>query len=73
MPALPTRKQLEARIAKLPEEITKGINAEAIAAKLSESLRQQFHETGLPIVADAIAVQAKTLRQASKELSGRCC
>jgi hypothetical protein len=63
------QRQLEARIAKLPEEIAKGFSAEAIAAKLSESLRQQFHETGLPIVADAIAVQAKTLHQASKELS----
>jgi hypothetical protein len=37
--------------------------------KLSESLRQQFHQTGLPAVADAIGAQAKTLRQASKDLS----
>jgi hypothetical protein len=63
------QKQLEARIAKLPEEIAKGISAEAIAAKLSESLRQQFHRIGLPVVADAIGVEAKSLRQASKELS----
>jgi hypothetical protein len=63
------QKHLEARIAKLPEEIAKGISAEAIAAKLSESLRQQFHQTGLPAVADAIGVQAATLRHASKDLS----
>jgi hypothetical protein len=63
------QKQLEARIAKLPEEIAKGISAEAIAAKLSESLRQQFHQTGLPAVAEAIGAQATTLRHASKELS----
>lgn len=63
------QKQLEARIAKLPEEITKGISAEAIAAKLSESLRQQFQQTGLPVVVDAIGVQAATLRHASKDLS----
>jgi hypothetical protein len=63
------QKQLEARIAKLPEEIAKGINAEAIAAKLGESLRQQFYQTGLPVVADAIGVETKSLRQASKELS----
>ena len=63
------QKQLEARIAKLPEEITKGISAEAIAAKLSESLRQQFQRTGLPAVADAIGVQTTALRQASKDLS----
>lgn len=63
------QKQLEARIAKLPEEIAKAISAEAIAAKLGESLRQQFHQTGLPAVAEAFSVQATTLRHASKELS----
>jgi hypothetical protein len=63
------QKQLEGRIAKLPEEIAKGISAETIAAKLSESLRQQFQQTGLPAVADAIGVQATTLRHASKDLS----
>jgi hypothetical protein len=63
------QKQLEARIVKLPEEIAKGISAEAIAAKLSESLRQQFHQTGLPAVADAIGVQATALRHASEDLS----
>ncbi len=64
------QKQLETRIAKLPEEIAKGISAEAIAAKLSESLRQQFQQTSLPAVADAIGVQATALRHASKDLSG---
>jgi hypothetical protein len=63
------QKQLEARIAKLPEEIAKGISAEAIAAKLSESLRQQFHQTGLSAVAEAIGVQATTLRHVSQDLS----
>jgi hypothetical protein len=63
------QKQLEARIAKLPAEIAKGINAEAIAAKLSESLRQQFQQTGLPAVAEAIGVQATMLRHTSKDLS----
>jgi hypothetical protein len=67
--SLTYQKQLEARIAKLPEEIAKGISAEAIAAKLGESLRQQFHQTGLPGVAEAIGVQATTLRHASEELS----
>jgi hypothetical protein len=63
------QKQLEARLAKLPEEIAKNISAEAIAAKLTESLRQQFHQTGLPTLADAMTVQATVLRQASKQLS----
>jgi hypothetical protein len=63
------QKQMEARLAKLPDEIAKGINAETIAAKLSESLRQQFQQTGLPAVADAMNVQATTLRHTSKELT----
>lgn len=63
------QKQLEARMAKLPEEIAKGISAEAIAAQLGESLRQQFHQTNLPAVVEAISVQATTLRHTSKELS----
>jgi hypothetical protein len=63
------QKQLEGRLATLPEEIAKGIIAEAIAVKLGESLRQQFQQTGLPAVADALAVEATTLRQASKEFS----
>ena len=45
------------------------ISAEAIAAKLGDSLRQQFHQTGLPAVAEAIGVQAAALRHASKEPS----
>lgn len=63
------QKQLEARLAKLPEEIAKGISPDAIAVKLTESIRQQFHQTGLPALADAMTVQASGLRQASKQLS----
>ena len=67
--SLAWQKQMEARLARLPDEISKGIDAETIAANLGESLRQQFHNTGLPGVADAMGAQAKSLRQASKELS----
>lgn len=63
------QKQLEARLAKLPEEIAKGISPDAIAAKLTGTIQQQFHQTGLPALADAMAVQASGLRQASKQLS----
>lgn len=63
------QKQLETRLAKLPEEIVRRISADAIAAKLTESLRQQFHQTGLPALADAMTVQASGLRQAGKQLS----
>jgi len=61
--------QLEERLSKLPAEIAEGINAEAIAAKLSERLRQQFLETGLPAMVHGIGVHATTLRHTSKELS----
>jgi hypothetical protein len=61
--------QLEERLSKLPAEIAEGINAEAIASKLSERLRQQFLETGLPAMVHGIGVHATTLRHTSKELS----
>ena len=67
--SLQYHQRLEARLTQLPAEIAEGISAEAIAAKLSESLRQQFQETGLPAVAHAIGVQARTLHLTSKELS----
>jgi hypothetical protein len=63
------QKQLEQRLTELPQEIAKGISAEAIATKIVESLRQQFHETGLPVTAKAIGVQATSMRDASKELA----
>jgi hypothetical protein len=63
------QKQLETRIAKLPEEIARGISPEAIAAKMGESLRQEFQRTGMPVVTEAIGAQAATMRRASKQLS----
>ena len=63
------QKQLEARLSTLPEEVAKGISADAIAAKLNERLRQQLQESGLLGLADAVGVQAAGLRKASKELS----
>ena len=63
------QQKLEARLATLPEEIARGINPEAIAAKLTESLRQQFQQTGLPAVADAVGTHATRLRAAGDELS----
>lgn len=67
--SLSYQKQLEARLAELPKEIAKGISADAIAAKITESLRQQFHQTGLPALADTMTLQASGLKQASKQLS----
>ena len=63
------QKQLETRLGKLPDEIAKGISADAIAAKVSERVRQQLQDTGLTGLAEAIGVQATGLRKVSKELA----
>jgi hypothetical protein len=63
------QKQLEARLSNLPEEVAKGISADAIAAKVNERVRQQLQESGLLGIADAIGVQAAGLRKASEDLS----
>jgi hypothetical protein len=60
---------LDARLQKLPDEIQAGIDPDIIAAKLIESLRQQFAQTGLPALAQEIAIHATTLTAASKQLS----
>ena len=59
--------QLEQRIAQLPEEITAGIRSEVIAAKISESLRQQFVKSGIPETAQALAVIAKQNKQTAAD------
>jgi hypothetical protein len=56
-------RQLEERLTKLPAEIAKGISPEAIAAKITESVRQQFVQTGLPETARALGVAAKQIKQ----------
>ena len=59
--------QLEIRLAQLPEEITARISPEAIAAKISESLRQQFVQSGIPETAQALTVIAKQNKQTAAD------
>jgi len=59
--------QLEERLAHLPAEISEGISPAAIAAKLSESLRQQFVEGGIPETALALAAVSKQTKQVAAE------
>ena len=59
--------QLETRLAQLPKEITAGISPEAIAAKISESLRQQFVQSGVPETAQALTVIAKQNKQTAAD------
>src|ERR1700730_15268096 len=59
--------QLEERLTQLPAEISEGISPLAIAARLSESLRQQFVESGIPETAQALAVVSKQTKQVAGE------
>ncbi len=65
--AVALHRQLEDRLARLPAEISEGISPAAIAAKLSESLRQQFVASGIPETAQALAVISKQTRQVAGE------
>jgi hypothetical protein len=65
--AVALHQQLEERLAQLPAEISEGISPAAIAAKLSESLRQQFAASGIPETAHALAVVSKQTKQVAGE------
>jgi hypothetical protein len=54
--------QVDARLASLPNEIAAGIDVEAMAKDMAESLRQQLAATGLQTT-------ASLLRKASKEIT----
>ena len=60
---------LDSRLAQLPDEIQAGIDPEAITAKIAESLRQQFAQTGLPAVAQEIATHTSSLTATARQLS----
>ena len=63
------RHTIDSRLKQLPDQIQTGLDPETIAAKITEALRQQFAQTGLPAVAQEIAVHASALTSASKQLS----
>jgi hypothetical protein len=65
--AVALHRQLEERLTRLPEIIAEGMSPAAIAAKLSESLRQQFVQSGIPETAQALAVVSKQTRQIAGE------
>ena len=67
--AVAYQQQLEGRLAKLPQEITQGISAEVIAAKITEGIRQRWAETGLPATAEAIKTHSSSLQASSRELT----
>src|ERR1700689_1733112 len=61
--------QLDQRLVQLPAEIAEGINPEAIAARINESLRQQFVQSTIPATAEALAVAAAQMKKAASEFA----
>lgn len=59
--------QLDERIEQLPENIAMRISPEAIAAKINESLRQQFVRSTIPETARALAAVAMQLNDVTRE------
>jgi len=60
--------KLDERIAGLPQEIVKLINPEAIAALITESLRQQFDKTAIPETAKLLRSGADDVNAALVEI-----
>ena len=58
--------KLESRIARLPEKIEAGLDAQKIARLLSESLRQNFLESGLPAAARCLQGTSADMTRAQR-------
>src|SRR5580698_115623 len=61
--------QLDQRLVQLPAQIAEGIDPEAIAATINESLRQQFVQSTIPATAEALAVAAAQMKKATSEFA----
>ena len=60
--------QLDGRLTELPADLAQGISPEAIARAITESLRQQFVQSGVPATADALTALAQQLTHATGQL-----
>jgi hypothetical protein len=54
--------QVDGRLARLPQEIAQGVDADAIAKAMSESFRQQLAATGLQDTAALLNLSAKEIK-----------
>ena len=54
---------------RLPDAITARVDAEAVAKKIGESIRQRFNSDGLPETANALKQAAVTLTSALKQVN----
>ena len=61
--------QVDEHLARLPEEITSGVDAEAIAKAMSESFRQQIAAIGLRESAALLNLSAKSFKALSGEIA----
>jgi hypothetical protein len=61
------QKQLDSRISHLPEEILKHLNPPAIAARINESLHQQFEASALPQTAQSLGLLAREMKATTAE------
>ena len=59
------QQQLDGRLTRLPADLAEGISPEAIARAITESLRQQFVQSGMPATADALTAVSHQLTQAT--------
>jgi len=64
-----SNRQIEDRLLDLPAEIEAGINADAIAAKIAESIRQVFLQTQLATIAQELRLHAGTITEATRQLA----
>lgn len=55
--------ELDQRLEELPVGIAVALNPQNVAALLSETLRQQFHEIGIPAVSETLSTQSQILPQ----------
>lgn len=59
------QRQLDERLTTLPTDLAQGISPDAIARAITESLRQQFVQSGLPATADALTAISRQLTEAT--------
>ena len=62
-------RKLEQRLTRLPEAVANGIKPEMIAAKINESLHQQFVASTIPQTARSLCALADQIKDASTEFS----
>jgi hypothetical protein len=71
-------KTIESRLEALPEGVASSLAPEKVAARINESLRQQFVQTTIPQTGEALAVVAEVIKHsvaefadAAREISGK--